>query len=58
MTTTVIIKAHCAPEKEVRVSISDNVTGDSYEEFSLQDGETAERTVYDAREISVMEVVK
>ena len=58
MTTTVKISAHCAGNKEVKVSIRDNVTGDSYEEFSLQDGETAERVVYADREISVMEAIK
>lgn len=56
MTTTVIIKAHCASTKEVRVIIHDGPnTGEG---FTLQDGETAERHVYDAREISVCEVLK
>lgn len=55
MTSTVIIKAHCAATKEVRVQIIDGPTGET---LVLQDGETAERYVYDAREISVREVEK
>ncbi len=56
MTTTVIIKAHCANTKEVRVSITDGQHAG--EGFTLQDGEVAERYVYDAREITVREVEK
>jgi len=56
MTTTVTIAAHHSAEKEVRVKITDN--GGTVEEFALQDGETADRYVYDGREISVQEVVK
>lgn len=56
MTTTVKIQAHLSKEKEVRVKITDN--GDTVEEFALQDGEDAERYVYDGREISVKEVLK
>lgn len=56
MTTTVTIAAHLSSEKEVRVKISDN--GSTVEEFALQDGEKADRHVYDGREISVQEVVK
>ncbi len=58
MTTTVIIKAHLSTTKEVRVTINDNVSGTKLEEFTLQDGETAERYVYDGREINVLEVTK
>lgn len=58
MTTTVIIKAHCSSDKEVKVAINDNVTGTNVENFTVQDGETAERYVYDGREISVLEVLK
>jgi len=56
MTTTVTIAAHLSPEKEVRVKLTDN--GSTTEEFALQNGETAERYVYDGREISVREVTK
>ena len=58
MTTTVIIKAHCAGTKEVKVAIKDNVTGSSLDDITLQDGETTEHYVYDGREISVIEVTK
>ena len=58
MTTTVIIRAHCGGNKEVRVAINDNVTGSEVENFRLQDGEKAERSVYDGREISVTEILK
>ena len=58
MTTTVIIKAHCAAIKEVKVVIKDNLTGTSVEDFTVQDGETAERYVYDGLEISAQEVLK
>ena len=56
MTTTVTIAAHLSTEKEVRVKLADN--GNTVEEFVLQDGEKAERYVYDGREISVQEVTK
>lgn len=57
MTTTVIIKAHCASTKQVLVQIEE--TGaPSGESFFLQDGEIAERYVYDARVISVREEMK
>ena len=56
MTTTVTIAAHLSTEKEVRVKLTDN--GSTTEEFALQDGEKAERYVYDGREISIQEVVK
>jgi hypothetical protein len=56
MTTTVTIAAHLSTEKEVRVNLTEN--GNTVEEFALQDGEKAERYVYDGREISVQEVVK
>jgi hypothetical protein len=56
MTTTVTIAAHLSNEKEVRVKLTDN--GNTLEEFTLQDGEKAERAVFDGREISVIEAVK
>lgn len=56
MTTTVKIDAHLSDTKEVKVVITDN--GETVEDFALQDGESAERYVYDGREISVKEVGK
>jgi len=56
MTTTVKIIASLSSSKEVHVQVVDN--GSTVEEFTLQDGETAERYVYDDREISVREVMK
>lgn len=60
MTTTILIKikARCSADKEVKVAINDNVTGTAVENFTVQDGETAERYVFDGREISVSEVLK
>lgn len=58
MTTTVITQAHCASDKEVEVVIVNRVTGEVYEKFILQDGEQAQRVVYDDREIKVVEVLK
>lgn len=58
MTTTVTINAHLATTKEVQVEINDNSTGTLVEKFTLQDGESAERHVYDGREIIVREVAK
>ena len=57
MTTNVIINAHCdASKKEVYIM----VTGEDsvVEEFTIQDGEKAERVVYDGRVIIVEEVDK
>ncbi|BBL75983.1 hypothetical protein [Methylomagnum ishizawai] len=56
MTTTVSIEAHHPPDKEVSVSITEN--GQTVEAFALRDGESAQRHVYDGREISVKEVAK
>lgn len=56
MTTVVTIAAHHSSDKEVQVKITDN--GNTIEEFALQDGEKAERYVYDGREISVKESTK
>lgn len=58
MTTTVKIEAHVSKEKEVRVKITAECGDTAGEEFTLQDGESATRYVYDDREISVKEVVK
>jgi len=56
MTTNVSINANCAKTKEVSVSIYDDK--EILECLTLQDGETAERVVYDKRIIEVCEVEK
>ncbi len=56
MTTTIQIRAHLSSDKEVKVSVT-NKHG-LVDEFFLQDGEIAERSVFDTREISVKEVEK
>lgn len=61
MTTTVIIKAHCAPSKQVHALIVDqlkNAGHEVIEEIVLQDGETADRVVFDGRVISIQEIDK
>lgn len=57
MTTTVKIEAHCASDKEVLVTVAGNYDID-IESFKLQNGEVAERFVYDERNICVREVKK
>lgn len=56
MTSTVIVRAHCSNDKQVRVVISDK--GEKVEEFKLMDGQEAERYVYDGREVVVFEELK
>lgn len=58
MTTTVNIAAHCASDKQVVVTVKDMVTGAIHESFILQDGEKADRVVYDNRQILTNEVLK
>ena len=59
MTTTVIVQAHCSSDKEVVVTLTNHDHPDlPYEVFALQDGETAQRVVYDNRQITVQEVPK
>lgn len=53
MTTTVIIEAHCSADVEVRVTVTDE--GMLSEDFVIQNGERAERYVFDNRSISVRE---
>lgn len=55
MTTTVKISAHCTEDKEVQVSIPDLVSGNVKESLTLQNGEVADRVVYDDLVISVLE---
>lgn len=56
MTTRITIEAHCADDTEVKIIISD--TEADTEHVTLQDGETKEYYVYDARQINVFEVEK
>ena len=59
MTTTVTVAAHCSPEKEVRVIITDEQNEDFEAEIiTLQDGETQDYHIYDGREIYVKEIEK
>lgn len=59
MTSIVIVKAHCGKDKEVRVSITDpTMTEELVEQFTVQDGDVAERVFYDTRVISVTEINK
>lgn len=52
MTTTVKIEASCGSDTEVFVTVADPIEGET---FTLQDGESATRYIYDDREITVME---
>lgn len=56
MTTTVIIKAHVSNDKTVKVVVTEK--GVPVEGFNLEDGQTAERYVYDERHITVFEQLK
>lgn len=58
MTTTVTVSAHCSSDKEVRVRIADEDTELTLEAFTLQDGESRQCVVFDARAITVREVLK
>jgi len=58
MTTTVKVEAHCASNKQVVVTVRNRVTGDVKETFTLQDGEKADRVVYDDLEIVTYEELK
>lgn len=57
MTTTVKIEAHLSKEiKKVEVKLLDNSS--ELETFYLEDGEKAERYIYDNRELLVKEILK
>lgn len=63
MTSIVKVSAHCSDDKEVRVTITgvtDHGTGavGVIEEFTMQNGESADRAIYDSRVINVVEVLK
>lgn len=55
MTTTVIVKAHCAKEKEVVIAIGNEKTG---ENIRIQDGEEWSGVIYDDRSVYVKEKLK
>ena len=59
MTTEVIVKAHCAANKEVHIRI-ENDPGSPPHFFSkiLQDGETWQGVVYESKSIKVYEQSK
>ena len=54
MTSTVTIEAHCSDDTVVFVAVANGWKNE--EEFTLNDGETAIRNVYDEREITVIEI--
>lgn len=57
MTSTVIIKAHCSPDKRVRIFISEK-EGEGYSSaIFIKDGEEKELYVYDDRSIKIQEVI-
>lgn len=56
MTTTVVVHAHCADNIEVRITTYESLK--KLETLTIQDGETADRVVFDDRRIIVSEVYK
>lgn len=58
MTTTVTIKAHCSNAKQVVVTRTDHRREVDVEVFTLQDGEMADRVVFDDIDITIREVLK
>ncbi|MNP89071.1 hypothetical protein D3C85_14710 [compost metagenome] len=58
MTTTVNVQAHCSSDKQVVVVIQNRNTKEIKELFFLQDGEKADRVVYDDLEIATYEELK
>jgi hypothetical protein len=58
MTTTVIVKACCNPEKtRVRVRVTSGGP-ELPREYFLESGENAEYTVYDQKEVTITEIPK
>ena len=55
MTTTVIVHAHCASDKEVIIEMDDIESGETLKSQTLQDGETWQDVVFDNRIVSVSE---
>lgn len=63
MTSQVKISAHCSDDKEVLVTVAgiiNHSTGETgiIEEFTLQNGESAERAIYDSRSVTSAERIK
>ncbi len=58
MTTTIKISAHCSEDKEVVIEIVDKVSGKQVELLRMNDGDVADRVVFDGRELTVKEVLK
>jgi hypothetical protein len=61
MTTTIKISAHCSKEKEVIVEIVDlfrNPGDQQVELIRMNDGDVADRVVFDGRILTVKEVFK
>lgn len=56
MTTTVVVHAHCGDGIEVRITTYESLK--KLETLTIQDGETADRVVFDDRRIIVSEVYK
>ncbi len=56
MTTTVIVKAHCASDKEVVIERTHS--GELDAQFTLQDGEEHSLVVHGDLAVSVREVLK
>ena len=56
MTTTVIVKAHCASDKEVVIERTHS--GELDAQFTLQDGEEHSLIVHGDLAVSVREVLK
>lgn len=56
MTTSVKVEAHCSTDTEVKIAVKEG--DDVLETTTIQDGETAEKYVFDGREITVKEVKK
>lgn len=55
MTTSIKVSAHCSDDKEVQIVISDAVSGNVRENLIIQNGEVADRVVYDDLLVSVSE---
>lgn len=65
MTSTVVVNAHCGPDKEVLIELIDAKRYHSYQTedilvktVCIQDGETYSECVYDALYVTVREVTK
>jgi hypothetical protein len=58
MTSSVRTSAHCASDKEVVVRVYNHVTGETIEEFTLQDGQARDVVIYDDRAVASRERLK